>query len=101
MPKKSDKSGLFAEPEAASEDLPGAPSAASGDAVTRFEDALGELEDIVSRMERGDLPLEESLRLFERGVTLTRDCRQSLDAAELKVRNLLAAADAPGDRDAS
>ena len=61
------------------------------DPVSRFEGALKELEELVARMEHGDLPLEESLRLFERGMTLTRECRQSLDAAELRVRNLLAA----------
>jgi exodeoxyribonuclease VII small subunit len=65
------------------------PAAPAEDAVSRFETSLKELEDIVARMERGDLPLEESLRLFERGVQLTRECRQSLASAELRVRNLL------------
>jgi exodeoxyribonuclease VII small subunit len=59
------------------------------DPVSRFEGSLKELEEIVARMERGDLPLEESLKLFERGVALTRECRTSLDSAELRVRNLL------------
>jgi len=57
--------------------------------VQGFETALKELEDIVARMERGDLPLEESLTLFERGMALTGECRQALDTAELRVRNLL------------
>ena len=61
----------------------------SADPAAGFEGSLKELEDIVARMERGDLPLEESLALFERGMTLTRDCRSQLDAAELRVRNLL------------
>jgi exodeoxyribonuclease VII small subunit len=86
MPKTPDKTGLFAE-ETAGE---AAPPAASDDDVSRFEDAMGELETIVAQMERGELKLEESLRLFERGMQLTRQCRQSLDTAELKVRNLLA-----------
>jgi exodeoxyribonuclease VII small subunit len=47
-------------------------------------------------MERGDLPLEESLKLFERGVVLTRECRTSLDSAELRVRKLLRPDDAGG-----
>ena len=63
-----------------------------------FEGSLKELEDIVTRMEKGDLPLEESLALFERGMALTRDCRQQLDTAELRVRNLLeTAAASPND----
>lgn len=57
--------------------------------VARFEQALAELEQIVAKLERGDLKLDESLALFERGVTLTRECRASLDSAELKVRHLL------------
>ncbi|MDR3415384.1 MAG: exodeoxyribonuclease VII small subunit [Nevskia sp.] len=68
---------------------PAADPAAGGDPVSRFEASLKELEEIVARMERGDLPLEQSLQLFERGVALTRECRSSLDGAELRVRNLL------------
>lgn len=90
MPKTPGKSSLFGqEAEAAEEPA----VAVADDEVSRFEDALGELEDIVSRMERGDLKLEESLQLFERGVKLTRHCRQSLETAELKVRNLLTSED--------
>jgi exodeoxyribonuclease VII small subunit len=94
MPKTTDKSGLFSSTPATSEAPPAAPA---GDEVARFEDALGELEAIVERMERGDLKLEESLQLFERGVGLTRQCRTSLETAELKVKNLLAADDAADD----
>ena len=65
------------------------PAADGNDPVSRFEASLKELEEIVARMERGDLPLEESLKLFERGVALTRECRNSLESAELRVRNLL------------
>lgn len=94
MPKNTAKSGLFSGDEGAIEAPPGAPA---GDEVARFEDALGELESIVERMERGDLKLEESLQLFERGVGLTRQCRISLETAELKVKNLLAADSAADD----
>jgi len=59
------------------------------DDVARFEAALEELEQIVGKLERGELKLEESLQLFERGVALTKACRQSLDQAELKVQQLL------------
>ncbi|MGQ0585648.1 MAG: exodeoxyribonuclease VII small subunit [Gammaproteobacteria bacterium] len=58
--------------------------------LARFEAALAELEALVAKLERGELKLEESLQLFERGVALTRQCRQSLDKAELKVKQLLA-----------
>jgi exodeoxyribonuclease VII small subunit len=68
---------------------PPAEDASAADAASQFEHSLKELEDIVTRMERGDLPLEESLNLFERGTALSRDCRKLLDAAELRVRNLL------------
>ena len=44
---------------------------------------------LTARMERGDLKLEESLQLFERGMALTERCRKMLDTAELKVKNLL------------
>ena len=54
-----------------------------------FERALGELESLVERLERGDLPLEEALRTFERGVELTRHCQTSLRAAQQKVEILL------------
>jgi exodeoxyribonuclease VII small subunit len=50
-----------------------------------FEAALQELEKLVARMEAGDLPLDEALRHFERGVQLTRDCQQSLQAAQQKI----------------
>lgn len=64
-------------------------SAPQADPVARFESELKELEDIVGRMEHGDLPLEESLNLFERGVTLAKRCRDSLAQAELRVTRLL------------
>ncbi|MDD2768467.1 MAG: exodeoxyribonuclease VII small subunit [Methylococcus sp.] len=54
-----------------------------------FEEALAELEQLVERMEQGNLPLEESLKLFERGVELTRTCQKSLQDAEQKVQILL------------
>ena len=62
--------------------------------VARFEAALNELEQIVGKLERGDLKLEESLKLFERGVALTKQCRKSLETAELTVKQLLG--DVPG-----
>lgn len=63
-------------------------SAASGVEDINFEEALAELEALVAQMEGGDLSLDESLKAFERGVRLTRQCQQVLSAAELKVRTL-------------
>jgi exodeoxyribonuclease VII small subunit len=65
--------------------LASAPTADTPD----FEHALGELENLVERLERGDLPLEEALKTFERGVELTRHCQTSLKAAQQKVEILL------------
>ncbi len=55
-----------------------------------FEQALGELEAVVERLEHGDLPLEEALQQFERGIELTRGCQASLKQAEQRVEVLLA-----------
>lgn len=55
----------------------------------KFEDALNKLEKIVSKLEDGDIPLEESLKLFEEGIRLSRFCNQKLDEAEKKVEILL------------
>jgi len=54
-----------------------------------FEKSLSELETLVSQLERGDLPLEDALRAFERGVGLTRECQGALEAAQLRVEILL------------
>ena len=54
-----------------------------------FEQALGELEAVVERLEHGELPLEEALKQFERGIELTRSCQASLEQAEQKVAILL------------
>jgi exodeoxyribonuclease VII small subunit len=58
-----------------------------------FEDAMKRLTEIVQTLERGDLPLEESLRLFEEGVKLSRMSQERLDAAQKKVEQLLAVDD--------
>ncbi|GIL18181.1 MAG: exodeoxyribonuclease 7 small subunit [Oligoflexia bacterium] len=54
-----------------------------------FEKRLGRLEEIVLKMEKGDLALEESLKLFEEGVKLSRDCHKQLNEAETKVKKLI------------
>ncbi|MCA0459006.1 MAG: exodeoxyribonuclease VII small subunit [Chloroflexi bacterium] len=55
-----------------------------------FEKAYEELEDIISKLESGDLPLEESVTLFERGRQLSEHCQTLLDKAELRVSQLTA-----------
>lgn len=54
-----------------------------------FEVSLAALEKIVRELERGDLPLEESLRLFENGVKLSRECQERLTQAERRIEVLL------------
>lgn len=50
-----------------------------------FEDAMRELESVVSRLESGDVPLEDSIKLYERGAELKKRCEAQLKAAEEKV----------------
>jgi exodeoxyribonuclease VII small subunit len=55
----------------------------------RFEDALKQLEDIVARLEKGELPLEESLALYEQGIGLARLCHAKLEEAEGRIEVLM------------
>jgi len=57
--------------------------------LATFEEQLKQLETIVDQLERGDLPLEDSIKLFEDGVRLSSACKQELEAAEGKVQILL------------
>ncbi|MBI4455364.1 MAG: exodeoxyribonuclease VII small subunit [Acidobacteria bacterium] len=54
-----------------------------------FEEALKALEDIVARLEKGDLPLETALELFEQGVEISKFCNSKLTEAERKVEILM------------
>jgi exodeoxyribonuclease VII small subunit len=54
-----------------------------------FEESLQKLESIVDQLEKGDLALDESLKLFEEGVSLSTACKQELDTAEGKVQMLI------------
>jgi exodeoxyribonuclease VII small subunit len=58
-------------------------------AEKKFEAALGRLEEIVEELETGDLPLEQSLKVFEEGIKLSRICNKRLEEAERKVDILL------------
>jgi len=62
---------------------------ARGNPPIDFEKSMSELEALVEKLERGDLPLEESLAAFERGVALTRACQTALSEAEQKVELLM------------
>ena len=55
-----------------------------------FEQSLTELEALVAKLEQGDVPLEDALKTFERGVALTRQCQTALRTAQQKVEVLLA-----------
>lgn len=68
--------------------------AAETSAVADFETSLDQLEQLVGKMEHGEMSLEESLAAYERGVGLYRRCQQALEQAELRVR-LLTDPDAP------
>lgn len=61
-----------------------------------FEEALAQLEEVVSRLEDDSVGLEEALKLFERGVKLARRCRTQLDGVERRVEQLLAEASDEG-----
>jgi exodeoxyribonuclease VII small subunit len=58
------------------------------DSIKDFESAIAELETIVKRLEDGDLALDKSLALFERGVALSRYCHEQLGAAERRIEQL-------------
>ena len=58
-----------------------------------FENNMQRLEQIVRAMERGDVPLEESLKLFQEGTDLVRSCNQLLDDAQLQVKKIMTAPD--------
>lgn len=62
-------------------------------AEQNFEKSMTELEDIVKKLESGDISLEDSLKLFEKGVTLSKKCQKMLDDAEKKVSVLLSGSD--------
>ena len=62
-----------------------------------FEQKLNQLEALVNEMEKGSLTLEESLKAFEEGIKITRECQQALKDAELKVDMLTRSAEEPSE----
>ena len=71
-----------------------------GTDVPTFEVALAQLEQVVQKLERGELPLEESLRLYEEGIRLSRLCHGKLEEAEGKIELLMKDARGEVARDA-
>ena len=69
------------------------PTKATAAAAQNFEAQLATLERIVRELERGDLPLEQSLELFEQGVKLSRECQERLNEAERRIEVLLRGGD--------
>jgi exodeoxyribonuclease VII small subunit len=64
-------------------------AAAESSQIAEFEKSLDELEQLVSRMEQGELSLDDSLKSFERGIALYRNCQNALEQAELRVKQLI------------
>lgn len=72
----------------------GKAAAASGDDISQlsFEQALAALEDIVRQLERGDVPLDQSITLYERGEALRAACQARLDAAAARIERIVTSA---------
>jgi exodeoxyribonuclease VII small subunit len=66
---------------------------AADTAAMSFEDALRALEEIVRRLESGDVPLDDSITLYERGEALRRHCQARLDAAQARIERIVAGPD--------
>lgn len=73
-------------------------TAAQPNQIAEFEQSLDELEKLVARMEEGDLSLDDSLKSFERGISLYRSCQTALEQAELRVKLLYDPANPDDDR---
>ena len=63
------------------------------DSAMTFEEALRALEEVVRKLEGGEVPLDSSIALYERGEKLRQHCQARLDAAQLKIEQIIAGAD--------
>jgi len=68
-------------------------SASADIAALSFEDALRALEDVVRKLESGDVPLDDSITLYERGEALRKHCQTRLDAAQARIERIVAGPD--------
>lgn len=64
-----------------------------GEILMKFEEAMRQLEETVTKLESGDVSLEEAMELFEKGVGLSKSCQKLLSEAQLKVTKLIAQSD--------
>ncbi len=64
-----------------------------GEILMKFEEAMKQLEETVTKLESGDVSLEEAMELFEKGVGLSKTCQKLLSEAQLKVTKLIAQSD--------
>ena len=64
-----------------------------GEVLMKFEEAMKQLEETVSKLESGEVSLEEAMELFEKGVSLSKTCQKLLSEAQLKVTKLIAQSD--------
>lgn len=62
-------------------------------AALSFEDALRQLEEVVKKLESGEVPLDDSINLYERGEALRKHCQSRLDAAQARIEKIVAGAD--------
>jgi exodeoxyribonuclease VII small subunit len=85
-------------PQTAAQLDPNAPAESKPNQIAEFEQSLDELEKLVARMEDGDMSLDDSLKSFERGISLYRNCQSALEQAELRVK-LLYDPQSPQDAD--
>lgn len=69
------------------------PKASSADAAPSYEALMERLQQVVARLETGELPLAEAVALYEEGVALAMRCQHLLEAAELRVQQLIVGAD--------
>ena len=65
---------------------------------TDFEKSLDELDKIVEQLQNGDISLDESIKLFEKGIELTNDCRKTLETARQKITSLTEEEQKNGDK---
>jgi len=63
--------------------------------LSKLEQTLGDLEQLVEKLEEGEMPLNQALKEFERGIKLTRQCQSTLKEAEQKIEILLGDAEEP------
>ena len=70
-----------------------APAITGEIAAMSFEDALRALEDVVRKLESGEVPLDDSITLYERGEQLRKHCQARLDAAQLRIERIVAGPD--------